>query len=337
MASVHCLVIEVRHLLFGTRCSAFRHSSLVIRHFVEVLHADNRSPHLQLQRRACRPARVRPRGGAARSADAAGDRHVGARDQPPLEAVRRHHRHRRSGHSRARGNPGRLPRALPAGRRQPAVLDGADEPAANGGHGRLHRDRRLVAEGRQGSEAPRHGAYRRHDRSRQLRPCAAAGRARVLDRRRLRARDVEQHHLRDAVAGHARCRRRPARLRRLVGHLQPADRDAAVRPHLRWRTEEPRPVGCHARHRPRRSGEALTCVAADDAELCGAGGERIALQHAAGVRRLHPGAGCEVVEGAGRSRGHRGRQRAQGREVVCRDRPHRVLPRTRRARRRGRG
>ncbi len=88
--------------------------------------------------------------------------------------------------------------------------------------------------------------------------CAAAGRARVLDRRRLRARDVEQHHLRDAVAGHARCRRRPARLRRLVGHLQPADRDGAVRPHLRWCTEEPRPVGCHPRHRPRRFGEALT-------------------------------------------------------------------------------
>ena len=49
----------------------------------------------------------------------------------------------------------RLPRAVPAGRRQPAVLDGADEPAAGGRIGRLHRHRRLVAEGGQGSEARR--------------------------------------------------------------------------------------------------------------------------------------------------------------------------------------
>ena len=43
--------------------------------------------------------------------------------------VRRDHREGRSGHPRAGGRPVELQGAVPAGRRQPAVLDGADEPA----------------------------------------------------------------------------------------------------------------------------------------------------------------------------------------------------------------
>ena len=56
--------------------------------------------------------------------------------------------------------PDGLPRALPAGRRQPAVFDGADEPAAGRRLGGLRRHRRVVAEGGQGSQARR----RREDR-----------------------------------------------------------------------------------------------------------------------------------------------------------------------------
>ncbi len=41
-------------------------------------------------------------------------------------------------------------------------------------------------------------------------------------------------------------RRRAARQRRLVGHLQPADRRRETRADLRGRAEEPRPVGRHA-------------------------------------------------------------------------------------------
>ena len=63
------------------------------------------------------------------------------------------------------GIPDGLPRAVPAGRRQPAVLDGADEPAAAGAVGRLHRDRRVVAEGRQGSQARRRREDRGDDRA----------------------------------------------------------------------------------------------------------------------------------------------------------------------------
>ncbi len=55
----------------------------------------------------------------------------------------------------------RLSRAVPAGRRQPAVLDGADEPAAAGRHRRLHRHRRVGGESGQGGEARRHRAHRR--------------------------------------------------------------------------------------------------------------------------------------------------------------------------------
>ena len=68
----------------------------------------------------------------------------------------------------ARRHPGELPRAVPAGRRQPAVLDGADEPADRRRDRRLHRHRRLGQEGGQGGQARRHGQRRRDDRGRQL-------------------------------------------------------------------------------------------------------------------------------------------------------------------------
>ena len=48
--------------------------------------------------------------------------------------------------------------AVPAGRRQPAVLDGADEPARRRSDGRLHRRRVVGGEGDQGSEEGRQRA-----------------------------------------------------------------------------------------------------------------------------------------------------------------------------------
>ena len=63
---------------------------------------------------------------------AAGRRDVGARDQPSLEDVRDDPRAGRSRHPRARRTSRRTTGAVPAGRRQPAVLDGADEPADAG-------------------------------------------------------------------------------------------------------------------------------------------------------------------------------------------------------------
>ena len=58
-----------------------------------------------------------------------------------------------------------------------AVLDGADEPAHAGTHRRLHRHRRLGAEGREGSAARWQRQHRRDDRGRELLTHSAAGRA----------------------------------------------------------------------------------------------------------------------------------------------------------------
>ena len=126
-------------------------------------------------------------------------------------------------------HPRRLHGAVPAGRREPAVLDGADEPAAGRRIGRLHRHRRVVAEGGQGSQARRRREDRRDDRGRELRARAEAGRADARSDCRLRPLHDQQHDLRHRVRLRARRRRRAARRRRLVGHLQRADRRREVR------------------------------------------------------------------------------------------------------------
>ena len=86
-----------------------------------------------------------------------------------------------------------------------------------------------------------------------------------------------------------------------------------VRPDLRRRAEEPRPVGRHAGDHPRRPAGAVAEVAAHDAELRGARRERLDVQHAAVLRHLPDGPGDEVGAGAGRPRRDRRAQRAQGR------------------------
>ena len=112
--------------------------------------------------------------------------------------------------------PGRLPRALPAGRREPAVRDGADEPAARRARAPTTSitggwSEKAVEE----AAARRHGARRRDDRPRTRRYTRIphAGRAQARSRRRLRAHHDEQHALRDAVARVARRRERAARRR----------------------------------------------------------------------------------------------------------------------------
>ena len=169
------------------------------------------------------------RTGAAGPAVAARRRHVGAGDQPPLGGVRRGHRRLRSRSARRSATSPTTTRPVPAGRRQPAVLDGADEPAAGGRLGRLHRHRRLGREGGQGSQARRHRQDRRLDRGREVHARAARRRADARPGRRLRAHHDQQHDLRHPVAHDPRHRQRAARRRHVVRHVQPADRRLEVR------------------------------------------------------------------------------------------------------------
>ena len=69
-----------------------------------------------------------------------------------------------------------------------------------------------------------------------------------------------------------------------------------VRPHLRRRAEEPRPVGRDAGDHAQGAAGALAEVAPDDAELRHPRRERVDVQHAAVLRDLHPGPGGEVAE-----------------------------------------
>ena len=81
-------------------------------------------------------------------------------------------RHRRL--PRAGRRAGELQDAVAAGRRQPAVLDGADEPADAGHDGRLHRHRDVGRQGDQRSQAGRHGQRHGLDQGRQLQPHSRA-------------------------------------------------------------------------------------------------------------------------------------------------------------------
>ena len=99
---------------------------------------------------------------------AARRRHVDPRDQPSLEGVRGDPRAGRGRHPRAGRHSVELQGAVPAGRRQPAVLDGADEPADGRRDRRLHRHRLVGREGDQGSEEGRHGQRRRVDQGAKL-------------------------------------------------------------------------------------------------------------------------------------------------------------------------
>ena len=227
-----------------------------------------------------------------------GGRHVDPRDQPSLGGVRGDPRPGRGRRPHPRRRAGELQGAVPAGRRQHAVLDGADEPADAR---RAPPTTSTPARGREKAikEAKKVGTVNvaASTKARELRARAAAGRAAAHRRRRLRPHHLEQHHRRHRVQDAARRRRRAARQRHLVGHVQPSARRRQARADLR-------------RARRRTSGPSgvtlviiredmlapLAEVAADDDELCGAGGERLDVQHAADLRGLHARPGDEVAD-----------------------------------------
>ena len=227
--------------------------------------------------------------------------------------------------------PDELQGAVPAGRRQPAVLDGADEPARRRRHGRLHRHRRLVAEGGQGSEEGRR-------RSTSPRSTEAENFTRVPRQDELKLTPgaayvhyhLEQHDLRHRVArAHAGGGRRAARLRRVVGHLQPA-RSTSAKYGVIY-------AGAQKNLGP--SGVTLVIIRED---LLGARrrrrcrrcsnysmhAENDSLYNTPPFRHLHPGPGAEVAAVARAAwPAMADVERAQGGEALRRDRPHRLLPR----------
>ena len=81
----------------------------------------------------------------------------------------------RSGHPSLAARPCELQGAVPPGRRQPAVLHGADEPADAGRHRRLHRRRLVGRQGDQGSTEGRQRQRRGVDQGGELRADAGAG------------------------------------------------------------------------------------------------------------------------------------------------------------------
>ena len=223
-----------------------------------------------------------------------------------------------AGHPRAGGRAGELPSPVAAGRREPAVLDGADEPAHAGATADYvdtgtWADKAIEEAKRVGTVnvtgSTKADNYNRIPAQPELHADA---------RRRLRAHHDQQHDRRHGVEGRcptsAMCRSSPT----------------------------PRPTSSAARSTSRRfgliyagaqknlgpSGVTLVIIRedllarshdepADDAELQGAGGEQLALQHAEHVRHLHPRPDDEVAEVARRAcRRSRAIEPAQGGEAV---------------------
>ena len=114
-------------------------------------------------------------------------------------------------HPRARGYSVELPPADAAGRRQPAVLNGADEPAPPGATAD-YIDTGTWAD-KAIKEAKRVGRVNitGSTKDRQLQPHSRRGRADADAGRRVRPHHVEQHHRRHGVADASGHRRRSAR------------------------------------------------------------------------------------------------------------------------------
>ena len=192
----------------------------------------------QFLRRTGRAAGPGPRRDPARSDRAARRGDVDPRDQPSLEDVRSDSRGDRGRHPGAGRRPVELSRAVSSGRRQPAVLHGADELSGLVGDRRLHRRRIVGRQGDQGSEESRDGQRRREHEGRGLHAHPGAGRAEADAGRGVRAHDVEQHHRGHRVQAASRRGRRAARQRHIVGHVQPPDRRLASRADLLRSAEE---------------------------------------------------------------------------------------------------
>ena len=128
-----------------------------------------------------------------------GCRHVDSRSEPPIEGIRGRARARRSRHQAACQCAIELPRAVSAGRRKPAVHNGADEFAGARRDRRLCGDGCVVGEGGGRSEEDRKRARGRDDEGGPVH-AHPARRGNCADARcGLRAHDLEQHDLRHRV------------------------------------------------------------------------------------------------------------------------------------------
>ena len=174
-------------------------------------------------------------------------RDVGAGDFPSIQALRGDHRRGRGGHSEARGNPGRIPRAVPRRRGIPPVLDGADELPPAGRQGRLRR--RAPGPQKAVKEARKVGTVQVAATTSRRASTESAAVGLKLDRPPPTCTSRPQNTIYGTEWGYdpqTGCR--PARGRRVLRRLQPADRRLPRRPHLRGRAEEPGPGRRHAGH-----------------------------------------------------------------------------------------
>ena len=287
---------------------------------------DHRDTHPQLLLRPRGAASARARAGAARSRRAAGRRHVGDGDQPSIGDVRRHHPEGGSGHPRAGRRSRELQGAVPAGRREPAVLDGAAQPADGRPDGRLHHDGHVGGQGGEGSEARRHGQRDRIDAGRQLQPHPRAGGVPVHAGRGLRAHHLEQHDRGHAVAG--ACRKSATRRSSATRPPTSSARQIDVSKHGLIYAGAQKNLG--------PSGVTLVIVREDllarsskslhtmlNYAVHAENGSLYNTPPAFGVYVL--GLVVEWLQGAGRSRRHRARERTQGRQALCGARSHRLL------------
>ena len=203
----------------------------------------------------------------------------------------------RGRHPRAGRRSGELQGPVPAGRRQPAVLDGADEPARRGRDRRLRHDRHV---GRQGGEGGEDGSGRSTRPARRRPTTTTAFRPRPSARSRPAPPTcTSRRTTRSKAPSGQRCRtsatcRSSATPRRTSSAARSTSRSTAL-------------IYAGAQKNLGPSGVTLVIiredllarsqqVAAHDAELRRARRERVAVQHAAGVRHLRarPGrwSGC---------------------------------------------
>ena len=238
------------------------------------------------------------------------------------------------------GIPDELPRAVPAGRRQPAVLDGADEPArrrarrpttSTPDRGRRRRSRKRGKSARVNVAASTKAEhYARIPGAAEMTLTPGAAYVHMTSNN-----TIEGTEWKAAAGG----RRRAARQRHVVRHVQPADRRRAACAHLRRRAEEHGAGRRDPRHHPRRSARALGARRRPLPTMLNYAvhAENKSLYNTPPVFAIYAlGLVMKWLLGQGGLAGIAARQRAQGREALRRDRPHRLLSRHGAARTAGR-
>ena len=165
--------------------------------------------------------------------------------------------------------------AVRGGRRDRRERDRAAEYAARQNLRRLHRHRRMVEEVDQGGAEVLQRQRRRVGQGQRLHAHSAARRLEARCQRRLCAHHRQRDHRRRRVPLHARRRWRAAGGRHVVQHPVAAARRVEVRPDLRRRAEESRPLGRHHRHRARRPDRQGVAGVPDGVRLQARGRQRL--------------------------------------------------------------